>query len=555
MGLSAGDLYDERVPTNENVFALSPDSVRWSIKELKKQSIHPYFLAYLVLRRRALEEGRTSGFSVNWDQEIGPYLRVDGGGPTRPFYRPFLNQVVRDESRYWLNPNLAGSYAPSSIRKAAGAIAGGEGREYLLQSNHATTAATILLNGGKVNAYAFGIYLLRNRAFVTTHPDRSNVIEAFKKLFLFGPEYPQGSADYELFFSTAEKFAPPQTDIFEPLDGPFDSHALIDCNKDLSISLRDVRSLTADELGIGYDPAAKTAHATNEPVPPLDISDPLLGEVLQAVNFYGGVLFTGPPGTSKSFMAALIANHISDGVTSRSRFVQMHASYQYEDFMEGYVPDPHNGGFKSRRGHLVEMADIAAADLSHNYVLVIDELSRADVGRVFGEALTYIEKSKRGLQFALPSGRTMVIPPNLFLIMTMNPLDKGVDEVDAAFERRFAKISFDPDAKTLVALLEGNGLDDLLVKRVRAWFYDINGRAKDNPQASLGHAYFASVSDKDGLWRLWEHQLKYHVDRSFRFDAQSRKDTIEGWHKIFEGLDRDSEDPADGTLRENIDAG
>lgn len=552
-GFPVPDLYDEQVPTN--VFTLSPESVQWAIAELKKQSIHPYFLAYLILRRRALEEGSMEGFSVNWDHEIGPYLRVDGGGPTRPFYRPFLNQVVRDESRYWLNKNLAGSYAPSSIRKAAGEIAGGEGREYLLHPNHAATAAANLLSGKKINVYAFSIYLLRNRAFVTSHPAVSDVIQAFKKLFLFGPEYPESSSDYELFFSEAVESTPPYGDIFEAFDASFEPNGLVQCNMNLSISGGDVRNLTAVDLGIGYDPAAKTAHATNEPVPPLDGSDPLLREVLEAIRYHGGVLFTGPPGTSKSFMAALVANHISDGVTSRSRFVQMHASYQYEDFMEGYVPDPYNGGFKARKGHLVEMAEIAAADLDHSYVLVIDELSRADVGRVFGEALTYIEKSKRGLQFALPSGRTLVIPPNLFLIMTMNPLDKGVDEVDAAFERRFAKITFDPDAQTLVKLLEGNGLEDSLVRRVRAWFYDINGRAKDNPQASLGHAYFASVADADGLRRLWDHQLKYHVDRSFRFDAQSRKDTIEGWHKIFEGLDKGSENLAAEPLAGNIDAG
>src|ERR1700752_4416883 len=99
-------------------------------------------------------------------------------------------------------------------------------------------------------------------------------------------------------------------------------------------------------------------------------------------------------------------------------------------------------------------------DPTNSYVLVIDELSRADVGRVFGEALTYVERTKRELPFNIANGDLIKVPSNFVILATMNPFDRGVDEVDAAFERRFAKISMDPDKALLDEILTDNGMDD-----------------------------------------------------------------------------------------------
>jgi 5-methylcytosine-specific restriction enzyme B len=116
---------------------------------------------------------------------------------------------------------------------------------------------------------------------------------------------------------------------------------------------------------------------------------------------FGGLILAGPPGTSKSWYAARIAERLTGGDADRQRYVQFHPSYQYEDFVEGYVPDPKTSGFTSRPKILLEIADearsVAESGVEGLFVLVIDELSRADPARVFGEALTYIEGTKRGL--------------------------------------------------------------------------------------------------------------------------------------------------------------
>ena len=182
---------------------------------------------------------------------------------------------------------------------------------------------------------------------------------------------------------------------------------------------------------------------------------------------YAGVIFTGPPGTSKTWYAGQIAAKLTDGDPARVRFVQFHPSYQYEDFVEGFVPDEEGEGFELRPKHLLEMCDQAAQIGEDPCFLVIDELSRSDPARVFGEALTYIESTKRGIAFRLASGTEVAIPANLFILATMNEFDRGVDEVDAAFERRFARIQMDPNPAYLDTILTRSGMPDQLRARVR----------------------------------------------------------------------------------------
>src|SRR4051794_34038248 len=103
-------------------------------------------------------------------------------------------------------------------------------------------------------------------------------------------------------------------------------------------SAEPLRRLSASDLGIGAEPAIKT-HSSNRPDdPPLSNDDPLFLSVQALLEQYGGVIFTGPPGTSKSWYAAKIGSKLAGDDESRIRFIQFHPSYQYEDFMQGFVP-------------------------------------------------------------------------------------------------------------------------------------------------------------------------------------------------------------------------
>jgi 5-methylcytosine-specific restriction protein B len=246
---------------------------------------------------------------------------------------------------------------------------------------------------------------------------------------------------------------------------------------------------------------------------------------------FGGVILRGAPGTSKSWYARRIAAALADRDPSRIKFVQFHPSYQYEDFVEGFVPDP-TGTFKRRRKHFLQICAAAANDAKRRlHVLVIDELSRTDPARVFGEALTYLESTKRGEVFHLASGREMAVPPNLFIIATMNVWDRGVDEVDAAVERRFASISLDPSTEALVRILAANRVRADLQGDIVRFFEQL--QRDRNPMVRVGHAYFRVVRDESSLHRLWRHQLRFVIERAFPLGEDGFRRIEGAWEKLF----------------------
>lgn len=152
----------------DRTFVLTAPAARWAIATLRAAKVHPFFLAYLHLRKRAADEGNPV-IAPHWD-ELGELLRVPGGPPGKPYYRPFWNGTVDDPGRYWLNRNIAGSYAPSSLRNVPTRVIETVGSEFSLKPSHAALARQHLLYDQPLPAIAVAAFFYRNYGFHSPPP-------------------------------------------------------------------------------------------------------------------------------------------------------------------------------------------------------------------------------------------------------------------------------------------------------------------------------------------------------------------------------------------------
>lgn len=297
------------------------------------------------------------------------------------------------------------------------------------------------------------------------------------------------------------------------------------------VSDKAVRSLSLTDLGL----SALAPTASDAPPPSSDASTLLapdnrvLGLTRRAIALgYAGVILSGPPGTGKSWYAQQIAVELT-GDWQAVRSTQFHPSYQYEDFVYGYRPND-DGLFESTAKVFAQICDDARLQPDREYVLVIDEFSRSDVIRVFGEALTYIERDKRGTEFQTASGEIMVVPANLTLICTMNPWDRGVDDLDMALERRFAQIDLGPDVAVLRNVLQQAGADQDFTEALAKFFVQLN--EERNERLRLGHAYFLKCINRQAARDVWALRILPTIIRAAGLDQASVARITAAWEVV-----------------------
>jgi dynein-related subfamily AAA family protein/EVE domain-containing protein len=244
------------------------------------------------------------------------------------------------------------------------------------------------------------------------------------------------------------------------------------------------------------------------------------------------VIFQGPPGTGKTYVARRLGRYFEEQ-GGQTETVQFHPSYSYEDFVEGYRPTVVGGqpGFELVQGPLKRLAMNAEADPDHRYVLIIDELNRGNVAKVFGELYFLLEyRSERiRLQYAGPDDEggesRFALPKNLWIIATMNTADRSIALMDAALRRRFYFVDYYPDRPPVEGLLsrwlERHGLEGF------AWVSAVLEQANaklDDREAAIGPSHFlledpAELSE-ERIARIWSHAVLPYLQERLMGEPQ-----------------------------------
>lgn len=270
--------------------------------------------------------------------------------------------------------------------------------------------------------------------------------------------------------------------------------------------------------------------ATTELAADLRIEQSWLQEVIDVFQSRQQIVFYGPPGTGKTYLAQALAEHLAGLGTGAVSLVQFHPSYAYEDFFEGYRPagEDDKATFKLIPGPLRRLATAAARDPDQPYILIIDEINRANLPKVFGELYFLLEYRKKRIGLQYSPEELFSLPPNVFLIGTMNTADRSIALVDAALRRRFAFMELHPDEPPVRNLL-ANWLDDQSLSLERHWLLrSLNDSiGEEDRDFKIGPSYLMrpEAATPEGLDRIWRYDLLPLLDEHY-YGRLSRSEVL-----------------------------
>jgi hypothetical protein len=260
-----------------------------------------------------------------------------------------------------------------------------------------------------------------------------------------------------------------------------------------------------------------------------------LADIIDMLRERKQIILYGPPGTGKTYLARALMEHLAPAPT-RYKVVQFHPSYSYEDFVQGYRPmlgDDGQLGYQLKSGPLMRLAQAAEEDPEHEYVLLIDEINRGNLPKIFGELLYLLEyRDSSVTPMYGEEGEEFSLPGNLLIIGTMNTADRSIALVDAALRRRFHFAPLFPGEGPLAGFLERwltRNRPEMM--HVAGLVSRLNRELKDrlNVHQQVGHSYFTrhDLSEKT-LERVWKYDITpFLEDQLFGQERELARFTLE----------------------------
>ena len=264
-----------------------------------------------------------------------------------------------------------------------------------------------------------------------------------------------------------------------------------------------------------------------DPPPDIFLSADKIERLIDLLKRNKNLVLQGPPGTGKTYLAQRLAWLLAgERSTDRIEIVQFHQSYGYEDFVRGYRPTE-QGGFDLRDGPFLSFCERARNDPNRPHVLVIDEINRGNLSRIFGELLMLIEADKRDpawavrLAYARGDETPFHVPPNLYLVGAMNTADRSLALVDYALRRRFVFWTVEPafGSQGFGRHLDEHGVPEPMRRRISERLETLNDQIRRDPQLGagfqIGHSYFCGPPKglADDAWNDWyTNVVRYEIE-------------------------------------------
>lgn len=304
-----------------------------------------------------------------------------------------------------------------------------------------------------------------------------------------------------------------QPEIAAAVFAPEKREALLKSGLDTNQLVHDIDE--EDELSNGYFDAHTFSIAPEYPLAECakesGFDEENLARWVRAIERKGQAILYGPPGTGKTYVAEQLAQHLFGGGDGFCDLIQFHPAYAYEDFIQGLRPQAREGGgldYPLVPGRFLEFC-AKAAQRKGRCVLIIDEINRANLARVFGELMYLLEYRDR--EIPLAGGRRFSIPGNVRIIGTMNTADRSIALVDHALRRRFAFLSLYPNYGVLRRYHRHTGFSvEGLIRKLE----DLNKHIGD-PHYYVGITFFLRERLASELPDIWKMEIEPYLEEYF----------------------------------------